>query len=111
MEIITMPRTDTINPTANGASTGASPSAVRRFGRVPARWLEDPGIGVDELAVLTALAVHAGRDGVCVVRQRALAGLLQRPARMAPRGTAARARPSRESRRRPNRPSLNRWNL
>ena len=45
---------------------------------MPARWLEDPGIGVEELAVLAALAVHADRDGVCVVRQRTLAGLLQR---------------------------------
>jgi len=71
-----MPATHTETPAPDG--TGASPSAVRRFGRVPARWLEDPGIGVDELAVLAALAVHADRDGVCVVRQRALAGLLQR---------------------------------
>ena len=70
--------TDTTPPAADGADAGASPSAVRRFGRVPARWLEDPGVGVEELAVLTALAVHADRDGVCVVRQRTLAGLLRR---------------------------------
>jgi hypothetical protein len=69
--------TDTPTPAADGADAGASPSAVRRFGRVPVRWLEDPGVGVEELAVLTALAVHADRDGVCVVRQRTLAGLLQ----------------------------------
>lgn len=56
----------------------SAPAAAGRFARVPARWLEDPGVGVDELAVLTALAVHAGPDGVCVVRQRTLAGLLRR---------------------------------
>jgi hypothetical protein len=71
-----MPVIDTSNSITDDAD--ASPSATRRFGRVPARWLEDPNIGVDELAVLAALAVHAGRDGVCVVRQRVLAGLLQR---------------------------------
>jgi cell division septation protein DedD len=76
MEVITMPTTDTTTPAADGA--GASSSTVGRFGRVPARWLEDPGVGVEELAVLTALAVHVGHDGVCVVRQRTLAGLLQR---------------------------------
>ena len=65
-------------PSTAPAPGGASPSAARRFGRVPAHWLEDPGVGVEELAVLTALAVHADRDGVCVVRQRTLAGLLQR---------------------------------
>jgi len=64
--------------TGTGTDAGASPSAVRRFGRVPAHWLEDPGVGVEELAVLAALAVHADRDGVCVVRQRTLAGLLRR---------------------------------
>jgi hypothetical protein len=53
-------------------STGA------RFGRVPARWLDHPGIGIDELAVLTALAIHAGRDGVCCVRQNVLADKLKR---------------------------------
>ena len=74
-----MPTTNIDTPTpADGADAGASPSAVRRFGRVPVRWLEDPGVGVEELAVLTALAVHADRDGVCVVRQRTLAGLLRR---------------------------------
>jgi hypothetical protein len=86
MEVISMPTTDTDTHThapelaanGTGADAGASPSAVRRFGRVPAHWLEDPGVGVEELAVLTALAVHADRDGVCVVRQRTLAGLLQR---------------------------------
>lgn len=56
----------------------SAPAAAGRFARVPARWLEDPGVGVDELAVLTVLAVHAGPDGVCVVRQRTLAGLLRR---------------------------------
>ncbi len=71
-----MPVIDTPNSITDDADS--SPSATRRFGRVPARWLEDPNIGVDELAVLAALAVHAGRDGVCVVRQRVLAGLLQR---------------------------------
>src|SRR4051812_16223298 len=75
---VTMPTTDTHTDTPVPDGAGAFPSAVRRFGRVPACWLEDPGIGVDELAVLTALAVHAGRDGVCVVRQRTLAGLLRR---------------------------------
>jgi hypothetical protein len=67
MELITMPIThlDTTTPAADGVDAGALPSAVQRFGRVPARWLEDPGIGVDELAVLTALAVHGDRDGVC----------------------------------------------
>jgi hypothetical protein len=71
-----MPVINLTTSTADDADS--SPSATRRFGRVPARWLEDPDIGVDELAVLAALAVHAGRDGVCVVRQRVLAGLLQR---------------------------------
>src|SRR5690349_5181593 len=65
---VTMPTTHTDAPAlaADGASAGAgaSPSTVRRFGRMPARWLEAPGIGVDELAVLTALVVHADRDGV-----------------------------------------------
>jgi hypothetical protein len=81
MEII-MPTTDTdtcaLAADNTSAGAGASLSAVRRFGRVPARWLEDPGVGVEELAVMVALAVHADRDGVCVVRQRTLAGLLQR---------------------------------
>ena len=78
MEVITMPTTHRHhNPPPPMARAHPLPLSGR-FGRVPARWLEDPGIGVDELAVLTALAVHAGRDGVCVVRQRTLAGLLQR---------------------------------
>jgi hypothetical protein len=79
---VTMPITDTDThacaPAADSTSAGEGASPSARFGRVPARWLDDPGIGVNELAVLTALAVHADRDGVCVVRQRTLAGLLQR---------------------------------
>jgi hypothetical protein len=71
------PHRDTTIPAADDGA-GVSPAAVGRFGRVPARWLEDPGVGVDELAVLTALAVHTNGDGVCVVRQRTLANLLQR---------------------------------
>jgi hypothetical protein len=59
------------------APPGADACAAR-FGRVPARWLGHPAIGLDELAVLTALTVHADRSGVCVVRQRTLAGLLKR---------------------------------
>jgi hypothetical protein len=55
----------------------AQPTGTR-FGRVPARWLDLPDIGTDELAVLTALAVHAGRDGVCCVRQNVLANKLKR---------------------------------
>ena len=52
--------------------------AGAQFGRVPACWLDHPAIGTDELAVLTVLAVHAGRDGVCCVRQSVLADRLKR---------------------------------
>ena len=55
-----------------------APPTTARFGRIPARWLGHPDIGIDELAVLAALAVHAGRDGSCRVRQAALAQGLKR---------------------------------
>src|SRR5688572_26302953 len=66
--------------------------AGARFGRVPACWLDHPAIGTDELAVLTVLAVHAGRDGVCCVRQSVLADRLKRSGEWVNRITARLAR-------------------
>ena len=51
---------------------------LTRFGMVPAALLHHPEIGVDEFAVLAALATYADRQGWCRVSQATLAERLKR---------------------------------
>jgi hypothetical protein len=62
----------------DGTGTEEVGSSRARFGRVFAVWLDHPLIGVDEIAVLTALAMHADADGFCWPSQGTLANRLKR---------------------------------
>lgn len=56
----------------------SSPAPKSRFGFVLADWLHHPEIGVNEIAVLAALAIHANPQGECWPGQLLLGGLLGR---------------------------------
>lgn len=49
-----------------------------RWGRIPAWWLDHPGLDADGLAVLAALSTYADEAGVCWPSQATLAGKLKR---------------------------------
>jgi len=49
-----------------------------RVAVMSADWISHPDTGVDEIAVLTVLALHADRDGLCWPSQALLARLLNR---------------------------------
>ena len=49
-----------------------------RVAVIYADWISHPDTGVDEIAVLTVLALHADREGVCWPSQALLARLLNR---------------------------------
>lgn len=55
-----------------------APSSQARFGFVLADWLHHPEVGVNEIAVLAALAIHANPQGECWPGQVLLGGLLDR---------------------------------
>lgn len=50
----------------------------RRWGRIPAWWLDHPDLDADGLAVLAALATYADAGGVCWPSQSTLADKLKR---------------------------------
>ncbi|WP_448208147.1 helix-turn-helix domain-containing protein [Azospirillum sp. sgz302134] len=52
--------------------------ATRRWGRVPAWWLDHPELDADGFAVLAALATFADETGVCWPSQSTLAAKLKR---------------------------------
>lgn len=54
------------------------PASQTRFGFVLADWLHHPEVGVNEAAVLAALAIHANAQGECWPGQVLLGGLLDR---------------------------------
>lgn len=54
------------------------PPSQTRFGFVLADWLHHPEVGVNEIAVLAALAIHANPQGECWPGQVLLGGLLDR---------------------------------
>lgn len=63
--------------TSRGQSTGAS-SDTKRWGRIPAWWLDHPDLDADGLAVLAALSTFADEHGVCWPSQSTLADKLKR---------------------------------
>lgn len=66
-----MPSPDALSGPAAGAET-------ERWGRVPSWWLDHPDIDADALAVLSALATFANRQGRCWPSQTTLAAKLKR---------------------------------
>ncbi len=63
----------TANPPAD-----TRPLDTRRWGRIPAWWLDQPGLDADGFAVLAALATFADEDGLCWPSQSTLAAKLKR---------------------------------
>lgn len=59
----------------SGPAAGAE---TERWGRVPSWWLDHPDIDADALAVLSALATFANRQGRCWPSQTTLAAKLKR---------------------------------
>lgn len=70
-----MPSSDTLSgpPAAPAAGT-----ETERWGRVPSWWLDHPDVDADALAVLSALATFANRQGRCWPSQTTLAAKLKR---------------------------------
>lgn len=58
--------------------TDGHPLDNRRWGRIPAWWLDHPGLDADGFAVLAALATFADEDGLCWPSQSTLAAKLKR---------------------------------
>ncbi|KAA0570104.1 helix-turn-helix domain-containing protein [Azospirillum sp. Sh1] len=54
------------------------PPDTRRWGRIPAWWLDHPGLDADGFAVLAALATFADDGGLCWPSQSTLAAKLKR---------------------------------
>ncbi|WP_455173234.1 helix-turn-helix domain-containing protein [Azospirillum largimobile] len=65
-------------PTSTTASPTTNPLDARRWGRIPAWWLDHPGLDADGFAVLAALATFADEDGLCWPSQSTLAAKLKR---------------------------------
>lgn len=74
-----MPSPDALSgpPAAPPAGVSAGTEA-ERWGRVPSWWLDHPDIDADALAVLSALATFANRQGRCWPSQTTLAAKLKR---------------------------------
>lgn len=60
------------------ALSGPAGTETERWGRVPSWWLDHPDIDADALAVLSALATFANRQGRCWPSQTTLAAKLKR---------------------------------
>ncbi|MBY6265346.1 helix-turn-helix domain-containing protein [Azospirillum sp. 412522] len=58
--------------------TDGHPLDNRRWGRIPAWWLDHPGLDADGFAVLAALATFADDGGLCWPSQSTLAAKLKR---------------------------------
>lgn len=65
-------------PTPTPSASAANPPDTRRWGRIPAWWLDHPGLDADGFAVLAALATFADEDGLCWPSQSTLAAKLKR---------------------------------
>ena len=65
-------------PTPTQSASAANPPDTRRWGRIPAWWLDHPGLDADGFAVLAALATFADEDGLCWPSQSTLAAKLKR---------------------------------
>ncbi|HYF86543.1 helix-turn-helix domain-containing protein [Azospirillum sp.] len=65
-------------PTPTLSASAANLPDTRRWGRIPAWWLDHPGLDADGFAVLAALATFADEDGLCWPSQSTLAAKLKR---------------------------------
>lgn len=65
-------------PPATANPPDARTPDTRRWGRIPAWWLDQPGLDADGFAVLAALATFADEDGLCWPSQSTLAAKLKR---------------------------------
>lgn len=65
-------------PTLTPSTSAANPPDTGRWGRIPAWWLDHPGLDADGFAVLAALATFADEDGLCWPSQSTLAAKLKR---------------------------------
>ncbi|WP_377805629.1 helix-turn-helix domain-containing protein [Azospirillum sp. A29] len=65
------------SPSTSPPSDG-HPLDTRRWGRIPAWWLDHPGLEADGFAVLAALATFADDSGLCWPSQSTLAAKLKR---------------------------------